>query len=131
MINVRENQAISRPTPIDAVPAAGRFDGIVGMVGALEVGRLLAEQRVALSHPYEVVIYPEEEGTGFDAVLTGSKAWVGELSPQQLAPMHDCAGTSYLAAMETYGLRAANLERQHFRPERAKAILDRRASRLG
>jgi hypothetical protein len=102
-----------------------------GVVGALEVGRLLAEQRVALRHPYEVVIYPEEEGTGFDAVLTGSKAWVGELSPQQLAPMHDYAGTSYLAAMETYSLRAANLERQHFRPERAKAILDRRASRLG
>ena len=77
MINVRENQAISRSTPIDAVPAAGRFDGIMGVLGALEVGRLLAEQRVALSHPYEVLIYAEEEGTGFDAVLTGSKAWVG------------------------------------------------------
>jgi hypothetical protein len=31
---------------------------------------------VALKHPYEVAIYPEEEGTQFDAVLTGSKAWV-------------------------------------------------------
>ena len=45
-------------------PAAGRFDGIVGVVGALEVGRVLAEQRVPLKHPYEVVIYPEEEGSG-------------------------------------------------------------------
>lgn len=99
--------------------------------GALEVGRVLAEQRVALKHPYEVVIYPEEEGTRFGAVLTGSKAWVGEPSPQQLAAMHDRAGTSYLAAMETYGLRAADLERQRFQPERAKAILDRTASLLG
>ena len=116
--------AVMSGSHIDAVPAAGRFDGIVGVVGALEVGRVLAEQRVALKHPYEVVIYPEEEGTRFGAVLTGSKAWVGELSPQQLAAMHDRAGTSYLAAMETYGLRAADLERQRFQPGRAKAILE-------
>ena len=45
---------------IDAVPAAGRFDGILGVVGALEVGRVLAEQRVALKHPYEVVIVRHE-----------------------------------------------------------------------
>ncbi len=116
--------AVMSGSHIDAVPAAGRFDGILGVVGALEVGRVLAEQRVALKHPYEVVIYPEEEGTRFGAVLTGSRAWVGDLGSQQLAAMHDRAGTSYLAAMETYGLRAADLERQRFRPGHAKAILE-------
>jgi allantoate deiminase len=109
---------------IDAVPAAGRFDGIVGVVGALEVARVLAEQRVALKHPYEVVIYPEEEGTRFGAVLTGSKAWVGDLSVQQLAAMRDGDGISYLDAMEAYGLKAADLERQRFQPGRAKAVLE-------
>jgi hydantoinase/carbamoylase family amidase len=85
---------------------------------------VLAEQRVALKHPYEVVIYPEEEGTRFGTVLTGSKAWVGELSAQQLVAMTDQAGTSYLAAMEAYGLMATDLERQRFQPGRAKAILE-------
>jgi allantoate deiminase len=80
-------------------------------VGALEVERVLAEQRVALKHPYEVVVYPEEEGTRFGAVLTGSRAWVGDLSPQQLAAMCDRTGVCYLAAMEAYGLRADDLER--------------------
>jgi allantoate deiminase len=93
--------AVMSGSHIDAVPAAGRFDGIVGVVGALEVGRVLAEQRVALKHPYEVVIYPEEEGTRFGAVLTGSKAWVGELSPQRLATMVDCHGTSYPTAIDS------------------------------
>jgi allantoate deiminase len=116
--------AVMSGSHIDAVPAAGRFDGIVGVVGALEVGRVLAEQRVALRHPYEVVIYPEEEGTRFGSVLTGSKAWVGELGHQQLATMNDRDGTSYLAAMEAYGLRAADLERQRFQPGRAKAVLE-------
>jgi allantoate deiminase len=116
--------AVMSGSHIDAVPAAGRFDGIVGVVGALEVGRVLAEQRVVLRHPYEVVIYPEEEGTRFGAVLTGSKAWAGELSLQQLASMQDRHGISYLAAMEAYGLRAADLERQRFKPGRAKALLE-------
>jgi hydantoinase/carbamoylase family amidase len=116
--------AVISGSHIDAVPAAGRFDGILGVVGALEVGRLLAEQHVALKHPYEVVIYPEEEGTRFGTVLTGSRAWVGDLSPQQLATMQDQAGTSYVAAMERYGLKAADLERQRFQPKRAKAVLE-------
>jgi hydantoinase/carbamoylase family amidase len=109
---------------IDAVPSAGRFDGIVGVVGALEVARVLAEHRVALKHPYEVVIYPEEEGTRFGAVLTGSKAWVGDLGVQQLADMKDRHGMSYLDAMEAYGFKAADLERRRFRPGRAKAVLE-------
>jgi hydantoinase/carbamoylase family amidase len=116
--------AVMSGSHIDAVPAAGRFDGIVGVVGALEVGRVLAEQRVALKHPYEIVIYPEEEGSRFGAVLTGSKAWVGELSPQQLATMVDRHGTSYLTAMEAHGLKAADLEQQRFSPGRAKAVLE-------
>jgi allantoate deiminase len=116
--------AVMSGSHIDAVPTAGRFDGIVGVVGALEVGRVLAEQRVALRHPYEVVVYPEEEGTRFGAVLTGSKAWVGELSLQQLASMQDRDGTSYLAAMEAYGLKSADLERRRFKPGRAKAHLE-------
>ena len=116
--------AVMSGSHIDAVPAAGRFDGIVGVVGALEVGRVLAEQRVALKHPYEVVIYPEEEGTRFGTVLTGSKAWVGELSPQQLSTMYDHTGTNYLAAMEAYGLMAEDLERHRFQLGRAKAILE-------
>lgn len=109
---------------IDAVPSAGRFDGIVGVVGALEVGRVLAEHRVALKHPYEVVIYPEEEGTRFGTVLTGSKAWVGDLSAPQLAAMRDRDGISYVAAMEACGFRAVDLEPHRFTAGRAKALLE-------
>jgi allantoate deiminase len=116
--------AVMSGSHIDAVPAGGRFDGIVGVVGALEVGRVLAEQRVALKHPYEVVVYPEEEGTRFGAVLTGSKAWVGELRAPQLAAMQDRDGISYLDAMAGYGLQTDELERHSFQPGQAKALLE-------
>jgi hydantoinase/carbamoylase family amidase len=116
--------AVMSGSHIDAVPAAGRFDGIVGVLGALEVARVLAEHHVALRHPFEVVIYPEEEGTRFGSVLTGSKAWVGDLNIEQLGAMRDREGISYLAAMEAYGFKAADLERQRFQPDRVKAVLE-------
>jgi hypothetical protein len=39
----RSGPAVMSGSHLDAVPAAGRFDGIVGVVGAPEVGRMLAE----------------------------------------------------------------------------------------
>jgi hypothetical protein len=73
----RSRLAVMSGSHIDAVPTAGRFDGIVGLVGALEVGRVLAEQRVALRHPYEVVIYPEKEPRGLTPCSPAAKpGWV-------------------------------------------------------
>jgi len=109
---------------IDSVVSGGRFDGIVGVVGALEVARTISENRVLLRSPYEVVIYPEEEGTRFGAVLTGSKAWSAQLSAQQLSSMRDSDGVSYLDAMTAYGLKADDLERHMFRRGRAKTLLE-------
>lgn len=109
---------------IDTVLSGGRFDGVVGVVGALEVARVLAERRVELRSPYEVVIYPEEEGTRFGAVLTGSKAWAGVLNRSDLEAVKDRDGISYLDAMQTYGLKSEDLESCRVRPGYAKALLE-------
>ena len=45
----------------DTVPDGGRFDGIAGVVAALEVARSLAERGVALAHDLEVVDFLAEE----------------------------------------------------------------------
>ncbi len=109
---------------IDTVLSGGRFDGIVGVVGALEVARVLSENRVPLRSPYELVIYPEEEGTRFGAVLTGSKAWAGQLSLDQLEAMRDAQGISYVEAMEQWGLKGEEVHAHLFRRGRAKALLE-------
>jgi allantoate deiminase len=109
---------------IDSVLQGGRFDGIVGVVGALEVARVLAENHVPIRNPYEVVILPEEEGTSFGAVLTGSKAWVGQLTGEQLGQMRRADGVSYLEAMERCGFPASDLEAHRLRRGQAKAFLE-------
>ncbi len=65
---------------IDSVPQGGNFDGIVGSLGAIEVAQILAESHVALRHPFEVLIFQNEEGG-----LQGSRAISGELREESLS----------------------------------------------
>lgn len=64
---------------IDSVPMGGRYDGQVGSMGAIEVARTLAEQKIVLKHPLIVVIFQNEEGG-----TTGSTAMAQGLSPERL-----------------------------------------------
>ncbi len=64
---------------IDSVGEGGNYDGDVGSLGAIEVAQTLAEQRVALRHPLEVVVWQNEEGG-----LWGSHAATAELKPEEL-----------------------------------------------
>ena len=54
---------------IDSVPAGGNYDGDVGSMSAIEVAQTLAEHRVVLRHPIEVVIWSNEEGGLFGSAL--------------------------------------------------------------
>lgn len=64
---------------IDSVPEGGNYDGTVGSLGAIEVARTLAENRISLRHPLEVIVFANEEGG-----KTGSRALSGELTDRDL-----------------------------------------------
>lgn len=64
---------------VDSVPQGGNYDGIVGSLGAIEVAQILAEGHLALRHPWEVLIFQNEEGG-----LQGSRAISGELREEDL-----------------------------------------------
>jgi N-carbamoyl-L-amino-acid hydrolase len=64
---------------IDSVTDGGNFDGPVGSFAAIEVARTLAEERVRLAHPLEVVVWQNEEGG-----TIGSKTMVGLLTDADL-----------------------------------------------
>ena len=63
----------------DSVPEGGNYDGPVGSLGAIEVAQTLAEQRITLRHPIEVVVWSNEEGG-----LYVSRAVSGQLTPPEL-----------------------------------------------
>jgi len=61
----------------DTVPDGGRFDGVAGVVVALEVARALAEQGVELDHDLEVVDFLAEEVSIFGVSCIGSRGMAG------------------------------------------------------
>ena len=64
---------------IDTVPQGGSYDGHVGSVAAMEVALTLHDRGIALRHPLEVIVFPNEEGG-----KTGSRALVGRVLPFEL-----------------------------------------------
>ncbi len=68
----------------DTVPGGGRFDGIIGVVAAIEIAHCLHEEGITLRHPLEVIDYLAEEPSEFGLSTIGSRAMAGALSPEHL-----------------------------------------------
>jgi N-carbamoyl-L-amino-acid hydrolase len=71
--------AIALGSHTDTVPNGGKYDGALGVMGAIECIQALADQRLSLRHPVEVLVFTNEEGTRFRRWLFGSRAMAGLL----------------------------------------------------
>ncbi|ARM86734.1 allantoate amidohydrolase protein [Rhizobium sp. CIAT894] len=63
----------------DTVPDGGRFDGIAGVISALEVARALGDQAIELDHDLEIVDFLAEEVSIFGVSCIGSRGMTGQL----------------------------------------------------
>src|SRR6266702_7929894 len=57
---------------LDTQPTGGKFDGVLGVLGALEVLRTLVEAGYETFAPIEVVNWTNEEGARFSPAMTSS-----------------------------------------------------------
>jgi N-carbamoyl-L-amino-acid hydrolase len=64
----------------DSQPTGGRFDGIYGVLGGLEVIRSLNDRGIETEHPIEVVIWTNEEGSRFAPAMVASGVFAGAFS---------------------------------------------------
>ncbi|QIA27624.1 Zn-dependent hydrolase [Thermaerobacter sp. PB12/4term] len=86
----------------DTVLGGGRFDGVVGVLGALEAVRALREAGVRLRHPVEVVDFLAEEPSDYGPSCIGSLALTGGLTPEMLAEVNP-AGETLAAGIRRMG----------------------------
>ncbi|CAO3426024.1 Zn-dependent hydrolase [Azospirillum endophyticum] len=62
---------------LDTQPTGGRFDGVFGVLAALEVVRSLNDRGVDTLHPVEVAVWTNEEGSRFSPPMMGSGVVTG------------------------------------------------------
>jgi N-carbamoyl-L-amino-acid hydrolase len=55
--------ALATGSHIDTVPSGGRFDGVLGVLAGIEVVRTLRDNDWQLDHPFEVIVFTDEEST--------------------------------------------------------------------
>ena len=114
--------AVMMGSHLDSVVHGGQFDGVVGVVTALEAVRSMVEDNIAHRMPVDVVIFPEEEGSRFGRGLLGSSIWTGALDAGRLSAIADADGVTYLEAMAQAGLKIT--DNRILRPPALAAMLE-------
>ncbi|MEI7410151.1 allantoate amidohydrolase [Pectobacterium aroidearum] len=88
---------------LDTVRNAGRYDGMLGVLTAIEVVRAFHQQGTRLPVALEIIGFGDEEGTRFGITLLGSRGLTGTW-PENWLECQDAEGTSVAQALTIAGL---------------------------
>jgi len=86
--------AIGTGSHIDAIPNAGKYDGVVGVLGGLEAIRALQRGGFRPKNSIELLVFATEEPTRFGIGCLGSRLLSGTLSAEAAAKLKDRGGES-------------------------------------
>jgi ureidoglycolate amidohydrolase len=86
--------AVGTGSHIDAIPNAGKYDGVVGVLGGLEAIRALQRSGFRPKCSIELVVFTSEEPTRFGIGCLGSRLLSGTLSPDAARRLTDNSGAS-------------------------------------
>lgn len=109
---------------LDTVRNGGNFDGVLGVVCAMEVAQTLVENGITPGRAIEVISFVEEEGTSFRCPLAGSKALTGFIEPQEIAGLRNEQGESFEALARRFGLEPDRLAGERLSPGDVHAMFE-------
>ncbi|WP_245832944.1 M20 family metallo-hydrolase [Oceanobacillus timonensis] len=109
---------------LDTVTNGGKYDGVVGVVAAIELIRRLNEQQIRTNHPIEVIGFAAEESSRFGIATIGSKGMAGILEPCNVKNLKDKNNVSLETAFSQAGLNLSHAEGASRENEDIKAFFE-------
>ena len=100
---------------LDSQPYGGRFDGVAGVLCAIEVVTTLAENNIVPQRSIEVISFADEEGWRFNKGLYGSKGILGRLDMDDVERI-DKDGISRRQALLDFGCDPAKSSEDEYKP---------------
>ena len=94
---------------LDTVYNAGRYDGVLGVVVAIEALAELRRSSIVLPYAVEIVTFADAEGIRFPCALTGSLALADRFDPGSLH-LRDRDGISLAEALEAFGSHSVAIQ---------------------
>ena len=96
---------IAMGSHLDTQPTGGKFDGVLGVLSALEALRTLVEAGYETFAPIEVVNWTNEEGARFQPSMVSSGVFGGAFEHDWASARRDPSGITFADALEAIGYR--------------------------
>jgi len=94
-----EAEPVVSGSHMDTQPAGGKFDGVYGVLSAMEVLDAANDAGIATRRPMDVVIWCNEEGGRFQPTTMGSAVFAGVIPLRTALATVDKAGTTVETAL--------------------------------
>ena len=95
---------------LDSVKNGGAYDGIAGVICAIETAKEIIAQNKKLHYSLDVIATNDEEGARFHTGFFTSKALMGQLDVETIKQQKDADGISVYEAMKDYGLEPEEIQ---------------------
>ena len=99
---------------LDSQPYGGRFDGVAGVLCAIEVVTTLSENNIAPERPIEVISFADEEGWRFNKGLFGSRGILGKLEDGEIQRA-DKDGITREQALKDFGCDVTQFKESEYK----------------
>jgi N-carbamoyl-L-amino-acid hydrolase len=110
--------AVATGSHIDAIPNAGKYDGVVGVLGGLEAIRALQHSGFRPTRSIELILFTSEEPTRFGIGCLGSRMLSGALTAEAARKLTDASGETLEHVRQNADmqgdLESVQLESGHF-----------------
>jgi beta-ureidopropionase / N-carbamoyl-L-amino-acid hydrolase len=95
--------AVMSGSHLDTQPNGGRFDGVFGVLAALEAARALNDAGIETAAPIDVVNWTNEEGGRFPQFCTGSAVYAGAATLEEVRALRAFDGPLYGDELDRVG----------------------------
>ncbi len=119
-----ELPAILSGSHLDSVKQGGNFDGVLGVLSAMEAVETIVKEKIAHRHPITVVVWTNEEGARFEPAMMSSGVICGKFDKETMlaSVAKDIPGYTFADALKESGLIGDATNRM--KPEKYAALIE-------
>ncbi|HWT74094.1 MAG TPA: Zn-dependent hydrolase [Mobilitalea sp.] len=109
---------------LDSVRQGGNYDGVLGVLTAMEVAETIVKEKLPHRHPITVVVWTNEEGARYEPAMMSSGVICGKFNKADMlaSVAKDIPGYTFAEALEASGFQGDEANR--ISPEKCKALVE-------
>lgn len=96
---------------LDSVEKGGRFDGVLGILTAIEAIRTIKENEIEVDIPLMIVNFTNEEGARFDPAMMSSGVITSKFAKEKMLQSTDKNGVRFHEALQASGYEGEQANR--------------------